>query len=154
MAVSYDMTSPEMTRVTVRVPKTTLEQIGGWVDALGVRRSHFLGMALVAGSRLLVRSCSPETLGGALSALDEASLADGSSVCEQDASPFDGMPKAAPESVRTAMHEMQREIAALRAEVVDLREKLGSAEKHKKGRQQVETGQGGRRASAPSSTLE
>jgi hypothetical protein len=50
------MTAPKMTRVAVRVPHTTLEQINDWVDALGVRRSHFLGIALVAGVRSLMRA--------------------------------------------------------------------------------------------------
>jgi len=51
-----DMTTPRMTRVAVRVPKATLDQINTWVDALGVRRSHFLGIALVVGSRLLLKA--------------------------------------------------------------------------------------------------
>jgi len=51
-----DMTTPKMTRVAVRVPKATLDQINSWVDALGVRRSHFLGIALVVGSRLLLKA--------------------------------------------------------------------------------------------------
>jgi hypothetical protein len=49
-----------MTRVTVRVPKTTLEQINEWVDTLGVRRSHFLGIALVAGVRSLIQASALE----------------------------------------------------------------------------------------------
>lgn len=53
---SEDMTTPRMTRVAVRVPKTTLDQINSWVDSLGVRRSHFLGIALVVGSRLLLKA--------------------------------------------------------------------------------------------------
>ena len=60
MTQTHDMTAPKMTRVTVRVPKTTLDQINEWVDALGVRRSHFLGIALVAGVRSLIRASAVE----------------------------------------------------------------------------------------------
>ena len=56
MTQKHDMTTPKMTRVTVRVPRTTLDQINEWVDTLGVRRSHFLGIALVAGVRALIRA--------------------------------------------------------------------------------------------------
>lgn len=60
MTQIYDMKAPKMTRVTVRVPKTTLDQINDWVDALGVRRSHFLGIALVSGVRSLIRASALE----------------------------------------------------------------------------------------------
>jgi metal-responsive CopG/Arc/MetJ family transcriptional regulator len=60
MTQKSDMTAPNMTRVTVRVPKTTLDQINDWVDRLGVRRSHFLGIALVAGVRSLIRASALE----------------------------------------------------------------------------------------------
>jgi hypothetical protein len=58
--LKHDMTAPRMTRVAVRVPHTTLDQINDWVDALGVRRSHFLGIALVAGVRSLMRASALE----------------------------------------------------------------------------------------------
>ena len=60
MTQKYDMSTPHMTRVTVRIPKTTLDQINDWVDTLGVRRSHFLGIALVAGVRSLIRASALE----------------------------------------------------------------------------------------------
>jgi hypothetical protein len=60
MTDKHDMAAPKMTRVTVRVPKATLDQINDWVDALGVRRSHFLGIALVAGVRSLMRASALE----------------------------------------------------------------------------------------------
>jgi hypothetical protein len=60
MAPNSDMSTPEMTRITVRVPKATLDQINQWVDLLGVRRSHFLGIALVAGARSLIRASALE----------------------------------------------------------------------------------------------
>ncbi|MBN1936309.1 MAG: hypothetical protein JW934_16705 [Anaerolineae bacterium] len=62
MSKHHDMTTPAMTRATVRVPEATLAQIDRWADALGVRRSHFLGIALVAGARSIIRSCAPELL--------------------------------------------------------------------------------------------
>jgi hypothetical protein len=60
MAPNSDMSTPEMTRITVRVPQATLDQINQWVDTLGVRRSHFLGIALVAGARALIRASALE----------------------------------------------------------------------------------------------
>ena len=64
MTQKHDMTTPKMTRVTVRVPKTTLDQINEWVDTLGVRRSHFLGIAIVAGARTLIRASALEAPAG------------------------------------------------------------------------------------------
>jgi hypothetical protein len=115
MSDDYDMTAPEMTRVTVRVPKATLDQIDRWVESLGVRRSHFLGIALVAGSRLLVRTCIPE----ALTAQGEAHVGDevartGSQAAGDDAE--------APLTLR--LEVMQAEIVALRAEVAELQDEL------------------------------
>lgn len=62
MPKKHDMTAPKMTRVVVRVPKTTLDQINDWVDTLGVRRSHFLGIALVAGVRSLIQASALQVL--------------------------------------------------------------------------------------------
>lgn len=59
MTPKQSMTTPKMTRVTVRVPKATLAQINEWVSALGVRRSHFLGIALVSGARSLMQANAP-----------------------------------------------------------------------------------------------
>lgn len=66
MVQMHDMTAPEMTRVAVRVPCTTLDQINVWVDTLGVRRSHFLGIALVAGVRSLIQASALEVPFGSL----------------------------------------------------------------------------------------
>ena len=60
MTKPHEMAAPKMTRVTVRVPKLTLEEINQWVDGLGVRRSHFLALALVAGARSLMHACAFE----------------------------------------------------------------------------------------------
>ena len=62
MTKAHEMAAPKMTRVTVRVPKATLEEINQWVDELGVRRSHFLALALVAGARSLMQACAFEPL--------------------------------------------------------------------------------------------
>lgn len=151
---AYDMTAPEMTRVTVRVPKTTLDQIGQWVDELGVRRSHFLGIALVAGSRLLVGTCSREILAPnepepELNAADLMSRLSASqkfrsqALAEQSAGTL-------PAVAQSAVVEMQNEIAALRAEVSVLESRLAHADKTRKGRRQALVEQGGPNASAPS----
>ena len=65
MTKAHEMAAPKMTRVTVRVPKATLEEINQWVDGLGVRRSHFLALALVAGARSLMQACAFEPPGPA-----------------------------------------------------------------------------------------
>jgi hypothetical protein len=112
------MTAPEMTRVTVRVPKTTLDQINEWVDALGVRRSHFLGIALVAGVRSLIRASAVE-----LSLAHEAAVQLDADVTSEEAQPQ--ADKADPASLQTlaqTVKALQAELARTRAEVAALRE--------------------------------
>jgi hypothetical protein len=115
MSDDYDMTAPEMTRVTVRVPKAMLDQIDRWVDSLGVRRSHFLGIALVAGSRLLVRACVPEAL------VPEGQARVGDAVGRAGGQAVGGDVEA---PVILMLEMMQAEIAALRAEVAELQDRL------------------------------
>ena len=137
MTENHDMSAPEMTRVTVRVPKTTLDQIGQWVDSLGVRRSHFLGIALVAGSRSLMRICSPETFAvpGQARAADEGILVPGQRVgWESGDAPRGESLQGVQEMLRSAVSEMQAETAALRAEVLGVQERLSHPEKPKKVR--------------------
>jgi cell division protein FtsB len=117
MPQKHDMTAPKMTRVTVRVPRTTLDQINDWVDALGVRRSHFLGIALVSGVRSLIHA----------SAL-EISLAEGDSA-QRDAGPpgKDSVPAAEPVDASTlaqTVETLSAEVTSLQAEIADLREQL------------------------------
>lgn len=137
MTENHGMTAPEMTRVTVRVPKTTLDQIGQWVDSLGVRRSHFLGIALVAGSRSLMRTCSPETFAvpGPEKATDDGGSVPGQRVgWGSGEAPRGESPQAEQAMVESTVSEMQAEIAALRAEVLGLQERLSHPERSRKGR--------------------
>jgi hypothetical protein len=113
MTIKHDMTTPKMTRVTVRVPKTTLDQINDWVDALGVRRSHFLGIALVAGVRSLIRASALEVAPSSEEAGQQAAAGD--SAAGDSASTDDGEPQKA-----------EAEIAALKAEIAVLREQLAA----------------------------
>ena len=117
MAQKHDMTAPKMTRVTVRVPRTTLDQINDWVDTLGVRRSHFLGIALVSGVRSLIHA----------SAL-EISLAAGESAQPDTGPPGkDAVPDpepADPSAFAQTVETLSTEVATLRAEVADLRDQL------------------------------
>jgi uncharacterized protein YceH (UPF0502 family) len=108
MTVKHDMTTPKMTRVTVRVPKTTLDQINDWVDALGVRRSHFLGIALVAGVRSLIRASALEVAPSSEEARQQA--AEGDSANTDDGE----------------LQKAEAEIAALKAEIAVLREQLAA----------------------------
>jgi len=113
-----DMTAPEMTRVTVRVPKMTLDQINEWVDAIGVRRSHFLGIALVAGVRSLIRASAIElSLEPQPGVQREAGL--GAPRVGQQAEATD------PASLQALVHRveaLQAELARTRAEMSALRE--------------------------------
>ena len=112
MTQTGDMTAPKMTRVTVRVPRTTLEQINEWVDALGVRRSHFLGIALVAGVRSLIRASAIE-LSLAPKELD------------QEPGQQTGEPDRAGLRALTQMVEtLEADLGHLHAEVTALREQL------------------------------
>jgi cell division protein FtsB len=117
MAQKHDMTAPKMTRVTVRVPKTTLDQINDWVDTLGVRRSHFLGIALVSGVRSLIHA----------SAL-EMSLAAGESVQPDTGPPgkaaVPGQEPADPSALAQTVESLRAEVEALQAEIADLRDQL------------------------------
>ena len=108
MAPNSDMSTPEMTRITVRVPQATLDQINQWVDMLGVRRSHFLGIALVAGARALIRASALDL---SLRAEDERAGGQG---LDQAA---DADPPGSP---------VQADLARLRAEVAQLREQMGT----------------------------
>jgi len=97
-----------MTRVTVRVPKATLDQINNWVDQLGVRRSHFLGIALVAGVRSLIRASALEL------ALDvEMNF-------EKEKAPSSAHNGATVDNLKEAVETLKAEVAALRAEIADL----------------------------------
>lgn len=117
MPQKHDMTAPKMTRVTVRVPKTTLDQINDWVDTLGVRRSHFLGIALVAGVRSLIRASS----------LEMALAPEGES--HPDASQAGEEQTAKPASIETSspaqmLDKLRAENAALQSEITTLRNQL------------------------------
>jgi hypothetical protein len=112
MTQTGDMTAPKMTRVTVRVPKTTLDQIDEWVEALGVRRSHFLGIALVAGVRSLIRASAIE-LSLAPKELDQEP---GQQTAEPD--------RADVQTLTQMVGALQADLGRLQAEVVTLREQL------------------------------
>jgi len=117
-----DMTAPKMTRVAVRVPRTTLDQINDWVDTLGVRRSHFLGIALVAGVRSLIRASaldttqSGERVDRARTGAPDAETASALSSSDADDA------QTLRETVDTLMNELaslRTEVAALRSEAAD-----------------------------------
>jgi hypothetical protein len=115
-----DMTAPKMTRVTVRVPKTTLDQINEWVDALGVRRSHFLGIALVAGVRSLIRASAVE-----LSLAPESAAQHGAGFSPRAAGQQAVEPdRASLRAVTQMVETLQADLARVRAEVAALREQL------------------------------
>lgn len=121
MVQSHDMSAPKMTRVTVRVPRTTLDQINEWVDALGVRRSHFLGIALVAGVRALVHASALEM---PLAAARSTQLGDAVAVQE---SSLDGevLPDAAGlEAVTQMVRMLEAEVARLQSEILELAKQL------------------------------
>jgi TolA-binding protein len=117
MTQTYNMSAPKMTRVTVRVPRTTLDQINDWVDALGVRRSHFLGIALVAGVRSLMRasalelSLAPE--GSARPGAGQPADATGQQTAAPDITGFDELVQM--------MEALNSQVASLQAEVADLK---------------------------------
>ncbi len=116
-----DMTAPKMTRVAVRVPKTTLDQINDWVDTLGVRRSHFLGIALVAGVRSLIRA----------SALDPTQTNEHVSQTRADAPDAETALAASSsddvdvQAFREIVDSLRDELASLRTEVAVLRAEAG-----------------------------
>jgi hypothetical protein len=117
MAQKHDMTAPKMTRVTVRVPKTTLDQINDWVDTLGVRRSHFLGIALVSGVRSLIHASALEI---SLAAGEDAQPDTGSRGQDAVSGPEPADPSALAQTVET----LSAEVANLRAEIAELRDQL------------------------------
>jgi hypothetical protein len=114
MTIKHDMTTPKMTRVTVRVPKTTLDQINDWVDALGVRRSHFLGIALVAGVRSLIRASALEVVPSSEEAGQRAAAGDA-----VDADEF------GPDEAVTEIATLKAEIAVLREQLAALQDRQG-----------------------------
>lgn len=121
MAETHDMSAPKMTRVTVRVPRTTLDQINEWVDALGVRRSHFLGIALVAGVRALMHASALEMpLAAAHSVQTNAELIARSSASDDEA--LGGV--ADLDAVAQMIQTLEAEVTRLQSEIVDLADQL------------------------------
>jgi TolA-binding protein len=117
MTQTRDMAAPKMTRVTVRVPKTTLDQINDWVDALGVRRSHFLGIALVAGVRSLMRASALE-----LSLASEGPTQPGAGQPADATGQQTATPDATGSDELVQMIEaLNSQVASLQAEVADLK---------------------------------
>jgi TolA-binding protein len=117
MTQAPDTSAPKMTRVTVRVPRTTLDQINDWVDALGVRRSHFLGIALVAGVRSLMRASALE-----LSLAPEGSARPGAGQLANAAGQQMATPDATGSDEFVKMIEaLNSQVASLQAEVADLK---------------------------------
>lgn len=55
----------EMTRVTVRLPAATMNEIDEYILAAGMYRTYFLTAALILGSRTLARVFSPGRFDGA-----------------------------------------------------------------------------------------
>lgn len=112
-----DMTAPKMTRVAVRVPRTTLDQINDWVDTLGVRRSHFLGIALVAGVRSLMRASALDTS----HAGERADQARAGTRDAETASAVSSSDDADVQTLRETVNALRDELASLRIEVTALR---------------------------------
>jgi TolA-binding protein len=128
MAQTYDMSAPKMTRVTVRVPRTTLDQINDWVDALGVRRSHFLGIALVAGVRSLMRASALElSLAPQHPAQSDMALPAGEPGQETIQSELVNLDELA-----RAIEALNSQVASLQAEVADLKGQLRTQQGVKK----------------------
>ena len=117
-----DMTAPKMTRVAVRVPKTTLDQINDWVDTLGVRRSHFLGIALVAGVRSLIRASALDTSPSGERVDQARAGAPHAETASAASSPDAGDTQLLRETVdalRNELARLQTEVATLRGEATD-----------------------------------
>jgi len=120
MTSKDDMSAPKMTRVTVRVPKTTLDQINDWVDALGVRRSHFLGIALVAGVRSLMRASALE-----MSLPPESgSQPEGAPSSEDSTQPPNESGNGDSAALNKTIETLTAEVESLQAEVKDLKKAL------------------------------
>jgi hypothetical protein len=113
----HDMTTPKMTRVTVRVPRTTLDQINNWVDTLGVRRSHFLGIALVAGVRSLIQASALEV------SVSPGALAT-DPVAQRPPSSSGSQVSIDPEELTQVVDTLRNEVAALQSEVLRLKGEL------------------------------
>ena len=114
---THDMTAPKMTRVAVRVPKTTLDQINDWVDTLGVRRSHFLGIALVAGVRSLIRASALDTT----QAGERVDRAHTGAPDAETASALSSSGADDSQTLRETVDTLMNELASLRTEVAVLR---------------------------------
>ena len=112
-----DMTAPKITRVAVRVPKTTLDQINDWVDTLGVRRSHFLGIALVAGVRSLIRASALDTT----QAGERVDRAQTGALDAETASVLSSSDADDTQTLRETVDTLRKELASLRTEVAVLR---------------------------------
>jgi hypothetical protein len=119
MVPTHDMTAPEMTRVAVRVPCTTLDQINAWVDTLGVRRSHFLGIALVAGVRSLIQASALEVPFGSQRSLQADVELEESA---RDAVASDALDN--PDSLAQMVRVLRSEVARLHSEIADLKAQL------------------------------
>ena len=134
MAQMHDMTAPEMTRVAVRVPCTTLDQINTWVDMLGVRRSHFLGIALVAGVRSLIQASALEVSFGSPRYLQtDVEPADESAPDVVASDTLDD-----PDSLAQTVRALRSEVTRLHSEIAGLKAQLQrsrrSGRKRSKGR--------------------
>ncbi len=124
MTLQQDMTAPKMTRVAVRVPRTTLDQINAWVDMLGVRRSHFLGIALVAGVRSLMRASALETslVTESTSRQDAETSSEAPDRETSISGPADAEDLAGGvEALKDGLASLQAEIAALKEQLSNLR---------------------------------
>jgi hypothetical protein len=130
MTQAPDTSAPKMTRVTVRVPRTTLDQINDWVDALGVRRSHFLGIALVAGVRSLMRASALELSLGSLNPAQP-----------DTAMSAKGPGQEAAQSELANLDELARTIEALDSQVASLQAEVAGL------KEQSRTQQGGKKRS-------
>ena len=121
MTQTHDKAAPKMTRVAVRVPRATLDQIDDWVDTLGVRRSHFLGIALVAGVRSLMQASALEVTptSEAPRRLGFCPSGNGGALhTAMDTDPID------PEALVEIVGTLKSEVASLQSEIRDLREQL------------------------------
>ena len=125
MTAKHNMTAPKMTRVTVRVPKTTLDQINDWVDTLGVRRSHFLGIALVAGVRALIRASALMPDASTMPLAPETDVQPSADSAPEK--PLDGVENV-PQADRAAfvqtIEALQSEVASLQSQVTELKDHL------------------------------
>ena len=120
MTYKHDMTAPKMTRVTVRVPKTTLDQINDWVDTLGVRRSHFLGIALVAGVRTLIQASALTPDADALPIQEDAQSNHVSAAEQPSPNTKEGNRAVLAETIAG----LQTQVASMQAQITELKDQL------------------------------